>query len=143
LADDHDLSRFVEAQDVGDTYDAAVAQLRAGHKTGHWMWFIFPQLAGLGRSSMSAQFAIGSLDEARAYLRHAVLGPRLMECATIVAGTRGRTAEQIFGGIDALKLRSSVTLFLRTAPDVDVFRQILDRYYDGEGDARTVELLEQ
>jgi uncharacterized protein (DUF1810 family) len=143
LADDHDLSRFVEAQDVGDTYDAAVSQLRAGHKTGHWMWFIFPQLAGLGRSSMSAQFAIGSLDEARAYLRHAVLGPRLMECATIVAGTRGRTAEQIFGGIDALKLRSSVTLFLRTAPDVDVFRQILDRYYDGEGDARTVELLEQ
>jgi uncharacterized protein (DUF1810 family) len=136
-----DLTRFLDAQDAGNTYSDAVKQLRAGRKTGHWMWFIFPQLLGLGHSPTSVHFAIESLDEARAYLRHTVLGSRLVECATIVAGTPGRSAEQIFGGIDALKLCSSVTLFMRAAPDIDVFRQVLDRFFDGVPDTRTDDLL--
>src|SRR5207253_2279044 len=105
------LERFVRAQDEGGTYQRAAAELRAGRKTGHWMWFIFPQVAGLGVSAMSQRYAISGLPEARAYLSHPVLGPRLTECARIVAGTEGGTAEDIFGGIDAVKLRSSMTLF--------------------------------
>jgi uncharacterized protein (DUF1810 family) len=101
------------------------------------MWFVFPQIAGLGQSATSRFFAISSLEEARAYLRHAVLGPRLIESARIVADTGGRTAEQIFGGIDAQKLRSSMTLFSRAAPDEPVFAQVLERYFDGVADAAT------
>jgi uncharacterized protein (DUF1810 family) len=105
------LDRYVTAQERGGTYQRAVAELRAGAKVSHWMWFVFPQIAGLGMSAMSREYAISSIAEARAYLDHPVLGPRLVECAGIVAGTEGRSAEQIFGPVDAMKLRSSMTLF--------------------------------
>jgi uncharacterized protein (DUF1810 family) len=101
------------------------------------MWFVFPQIAGLGRSPAARMYAISGLPEAKAYLTHPVLGPRLVECAALVAGLSGRTAEQIFGGIDALKLRSSMTLFLRAAPDEPVFRQVLDQYFGGKPDPAT------
>ena len=115
--DPYHLQRFVAAQDAGRTYDHAAAELRAGRKTSHWMWFIFPQIAGLGYSPASQTYAITSLDEARAYLAHPVLGARLIDCANILTGLTGRTAEQIFGEVDALKLRSSVTLFMHAAPE--------------------------
>ena len=136
-ADPYDLERFVAAQDDAGTYDQALAELRRGRKRSHWMWFVFPQIAGLGHSHVSRMYAISGLDEARAYLAHPVLGPRLAECAGIVAGLSGRTAEQIFGGIDAIKLRSSMTLFWRAAPDQPVFRQVLDQYFAGEPDPAT------
>ena len=126
-----DLERFVKAQDSGGTYHQAVRELRNGRKTSHWMWFIFPQIAGLGRSAMAQAFAISDLAEAQAYLRHPMLGPRLVECAGIVASHRGLTAEQIFGGIDSIKLRSSMTLFAHADPGQPVFRQVIDQYYDG------------
>ncbi len=136
MADDpYDLERFVTAQ--GAIYERALAELRRGSKAGHWMWFVFPQIAGLGLSDMAQRYSIASLDEARAYLRHPVLGPRLRTCAAVVADTTGRSAEQIFGGIDAIKLRSSMTLFLRAAPDEDVFATVLERYFDGEADPAT------
>ena len=135
--DPYDLRRFVAAQDAGGTYERAAAELRAGRKDSHWMWFIFPQIAGLGFSLASRTYAISSLEEARAYLAHPVLGPRLVECAAIVAGLRGRTAEHIFGEVDAQKLCSSVTLFLHAGPDQPVFRQVLDHYFDGVPDAAT------
>ncbi len=139
--DPFDLSRFVEAQDRGDCYRRAVEELRRGQKATHWMWFVFPQVAGLGLSAMARQYAIASLEEARAYLDHPRLGPRLKECAGIVADTEGRTAEQIFGGIDTQKLRSSMTLFLRAAPEEGRFRRVLDRYFEGVPDAATDRLL--
>jgi len=126
-----DLERFVKAQDSGGTYHQAVRELSNGRKTSHWMWFIFPQIAGLGRSAMAQAFAISDLAEAQAYLRHPMLGPRLVECAGIVASHRGLTAEQIFGGIDSIKLRSSMTLFAHADPEQPVFRQVIDQYYDG------------
>jgi uncharacterized protein (DUF1810 family) len=135
--DRYDLQRFVAAQDAGDTYDHATAELRSGHKTSHWMWFIFPQVAGLGYSPASRTYAITSLAEAGAYLAHPVLGARLIECAEILARVPGRTAEQIFGEVDALKLRSCVTLFMRAAPGEPVFRQVLDQYFDGIPDSAT------
>jgi uncharacterized protein (DUF1810 family) len=135
--DRYDLQRFVAAQDAGGTYDHAVAQLRAGRKTSHWMWFVFPQIAGLGYSHVSRTYAITSLAEARAYLAHPVLGARLIECFCILTGVAGRTAEQVFGEVDALKLRSCVTLFMHAAPDEPVFRQVLEQYYDGIPDAAT------
>ena len=137
MDDPYNLERFAAAQDAGGTYQQAVAELRRGRKTSHWMWFVFPQIAGLGYSATSRMFAISSLEEARAYLAHPVLGPRLVECATIVAQTQGRTAEQIFGGIDAQKLRSCVTLFLRADPGQPVFGQVLARYFDGRPDPAT------
>jgi uncharacterized protein (DUF1810 family) len=130
-----DLQRFTEAQAA--TYDRALAELRQGRKTGHWIWFVFPQLAGLGHSATSQYYAIGSLAEARAYLGHPVLGARLRECAAVVAATEGRSAIDIFGPIDALKLRSSMTLFARAVPDEPVFAAVLDRLYDGVPDAAT------
>ena len=136
-----DLERFVQAQEAGGTYGRAVDELRRGRKTGHWIWFVFPQIAGLGRSTTSAHYSIVSLAEARAYLRHPVLGPRLAECATIVAQTQDKSAEQIFGDLDALKLRSSMTLFHRAAEDEPLFRQVLDRFFDGEPDPATDRLL--
>ena len=140
--DPYDLARFVAAQDAAGTYGRAVAELRAGRKESHWMWFVFPQIAGLGRSPAARRFAISSLDEARAYLRHPVLGPRLAECATILAQVPGRSAEQIFGGLDALKLRSSMTLFLRAAPPGEPrYGQVLTQYFGGIPDPATDALL--
>ncbi len=136
-ADPYDLQRFVAAQDAGGTYRRAAAELRNGRKDSHWMWFVFPQVAGLGYSQASRTYAISSPAEARAYLAHPVLGPRLIECAAILAGLPDRTAEQIFGEVDALKLRSSMTLFMRAAPGEPVFRQVLDRYFGGEPDSAT------
>lgn len=135
-----DLERFVRAQDEHGTYTQALAELRAGRKTSHWMWFVFPQVAGLGRSATAQAYAIADLAEARAYLAHPVLGPRLVECAEMVAEHRDKSAEQIFGGIDAMKLRSSMTLFARAGAE-PVFREVLDRYFDGEEDSATVERL--
>ncbi len=139
MDDPYDLERFLSAHDVDDTYDRAVAELRRGQKTGHWMWFVFPQIAGLGQSPTARKFAISSLGEAKVYLRHPVLGPRLLQCAGIVAVTQGRSAEQIFGGVDAQKLRSSMTLFLRSAPSEPVFGQVLDLYFDGTPDTATTQ----
>ena len=134
-----DLSRFVAAQDEGGVYGRAVAELEAGRKTSHWMWFVFPQIAGLGRSPTAQRFAIASLDEAEAYLRHPVLGARLLECTRIVAELRGRSADEIFGPTDAMKLRSSMTLFARAAPDEPLFGRVLDLYFDGVPDPATDE----
>jgi uncharacterized protein (DUF1810 family) len=141
MAGRHDLQRFVDAQNRGDTYEAALSELRGGRKTSHWMWFVFPQIAGLGQSPISRQFAIASLDEARAYLDHRVLGPRLTECARVLTEHPAASAEQIFGHIDALKLRSSMTLFARADPDEPVFGQVLDQYFGGEADEATDRLL--
>src|SRR5207237_2349067 len=120
--DPFDLQRFVTAQDSGGTYERAAAELRAGRKASHWMWFVFPQIAGLGYSPTARAYAITSLAEARAYLAHPVLGARLTECAGVLAGLRSRTAEQVFGEVDALKLFSSMTLFRHAAPGEPVFR---------------------
>jgi uncharacterized protein (DUF1810 family) len=139
--DPFDLERFVTAQDERGVYAAALAELRRGRKTSHWMWFVFPQIRGLGLSAMSRKYAIASVAEAAAYLRHPVLGPRLIECTEVVAQTRGRTADEIFGGIDAQKLHSSMTLFLHAAPDEPVFRAVLDRYFEGTTDLATDERL--
>jgi uncharacterized protein (DUF1810 family) len=139
--DPYDLARFVHAQDDGGTYVHALAELRRGRKTSHWMWFVFPQLAGLGRSFMAQRYAIRSLDEARAYLAHPTLGPRLVECAGIVAATSAPSAEAIFGGIDAQKLRSSMTLFLRADPSQQMFQQVLDAFFGGKADPATDNLL--
>ena len=130
-----DLVRFTAAQDSGGTYRRALAELRAGRKVSHWMWFVFPQIAGLGRSAMAQAYAISSLDEARAYLADPVLGPRLLECAEAVLEHPDRSAEQIMGGIDALKLRSSMTLFGAADPAQPVFRQVLDAFFDGPDQA--------
>jgi uncharacterized protein (DUF1810 family) len=138
--DPFDLARFVAAQEAGGTYDRALAELRRGRKTSHWMWFVFPQLAGLGRSATSRRYAIGSLDEARAYLRHPLLGARLRDCAAVVAAARPG-AEAILGAIDAQKLQSSMTLFLRAAPEEPVFAQVLHRHFGGMPDATTDDLL--
>ena len=137
MGDPFDLARFVAAQDSDGVYAGAVAELRAGRKTSHWMWFVFPQIAGLGFSSVSRRYGIASLDEARAYLRHEVLGPRLRECAGIVAATADRSAEDIFGGVDAQKLRSSMTLFHRADPAEPVFSRVLERCFDGVPDPET------
>lgn len=141
MADQDNLERFVAAQDASGTYRRAVDELRAGFKSSHWMWFVFPQIAGLGQSPVSREYAISSLEEAAAYLRHPVLGPRLRECAEILAGIKGRSADQIFGSIDAMKLRSSMTLFHRAAPDDPLFAQVLTRYFDGIPDHATDALL--
>jgi uncharacterized protein (DUF1810 family) len=135
----HDLDRFLAAQQ--DAYVGALEELRQGRKTGHWIWFVFPQLAGLGRSEMSRYYAITSLDEARAYLVHPVLGARLGECVTAVLATKGRTAVEIFGAIDAVKVRSSMTLFHRAAPDDPLFATVLDRFYERRPDETTDALL--
>ena len=133
------LDRFVDAQD--GVYERALGELRAARKTSHWMWFVFPQITGLGFSAMAQRYAIGSLAEARDYLAHPILGARLRECAEVVADTDGRSAEQIFGAIDAVKLRSSMTLFHRAAPDEPVFARVLDKYFDATPDPATDERL--
>ena len=136
-----DLERFVAAQE--GVYEGALGELRQGRKTGHWIWFTFPQLAGLGRSEMSRFYGIESLAEARAYLDHPVLGARLRDCVGAVLATSGRTAEAIFGSLDAMKVRSSMTLFHRAAPEVPLFREMLDRFYAGATDDATDMLLRQ
>ena len=141
MDDAYNLARFVEAQDSAGTYRQALSELSAGAKRSHWMWFIFPQIAGLGFSATSRKYAIASVDEARAYLDHPVLGGRLRESCDAVVAVEGRTAEQIFGGIDARKLHSSATLFHRAAPGEPVFQQILDKYFDGEPDVATDRIL--
>ena len=131
----YDLDRFLAEQ--AHVYGGVLDELRRGRKTGHWIWFIFPQIAGLGYSAMSQRFAIASLDEARAYLAHPVLGARLRDCAEVLLGIEGQSAEAILGSIDARKLRSSMTLFHRAAPDEPVFAEVLDRYFDGVPDELT------
>lgn len=141
MDDPYDLERFVTAQNSGGTYDQALAELQNGSKRTHWMWFVFPQITGLGKSAASRKYAISSLDEARAYLAHPVLGPRLIECADTVGGLKDLTASQIFGAVDAKKLHSSMTLFLRAEPGETAFKQVLSRFFDGEPDPATDELL--
>jgi uncharacterized protein (DUF1810 family) len=133
------LQRFVEAQDARATYATALQELRAGRKRSHWVWFVFPQVAGLGRSPIAQRFAISSLPEAKAYLDHPVLGPRLVEAARALTGLVGRTASEVLGDVDAMKLRSSMTLFARAAPDEPVFQDVLDRYFAGNADAATLQ----
>ncbi len=134
----HDLSRFVVAQ--ADVHATALAELRAGAKRSHWMWFVFPQIAGLGQSAMARRYAIASAGEARAYLAHPLLGPRLIEATNAVVAARG-SAEAILGGIDATKLRSAMTLFAAVADDPTPFQTALDRFYDGAPDPATLALL--
>lgn len=136
---DFDLERFRAAQD--GIYAGVVDELRRGRKTGHWIWFIFPQMDGLGTSPMSQRYAIGSLAEAQAYLADPVLGSRLRECAQLLLDSPGSSATEILGDVDSRKVRSSATLFLRADPDEPVFRALLDRFYDGIPDARTDHLL--
>ena len=142
MQDAYGLQRFVAAQDQAGTYAAAVQELRAGRKRGHWMWFVFPQIAGLGQSPTSRRYAISSLDEARAYLAHPVLGPRLLECTNILGELEGDSAEDVFGGIDAMKLRSSMTLFAHADPVRPEFKTVLDAYFGGAPDPATERLLE-
>ena len=137
--DPWDLDRFVQAQ--AGMHDAAVRELRAGRKTGHWIWYELPQVAGLGQSPMSVRYAISGLDEARAYLAHPVLGPRLVECCEALLVHAGRDPADILGSIDARKVRSSMTLFHRADPNAAIFRGVLDAFYGGTPDQRTDELL--
>jgi uncharacterized protein (DUF1810 family) len=139
--DTFDLDRFVSAQE--DVYDSAVAEIRAGRKRTHWMWFVFPQLRGLGSSPISRQFAIRSAAEARAYLAHPILGPRLLECCEALLRVNGGSANEIFGSPDDLKLRSCATLFASISEPGSVFERVLGRFFDGAPDGRTEALLLQ
>jgi uncharacterized protein (DUF1810 family) len=141
VGDPFHLERFIDAQDRDGTYEQALEELRRGRKRSHWMWFVFPQVAGLGQSSTSRYFALTSLDEAQAYVRHPVLGHRLRESIEALMETSSGSAEDILGDIDAQKLRSSMTIFLRASPgDPDVTR-VLDRFFDGQPDSETDRLL--
>lgn len=138
-ADRFDLQRFVRAQE--DSFSEALAELKNGRKRSHWMWFIFPQIDGLGHSSMTKRYSIKSLDEAGAYLQHPILGKRLKECAEAVLAIEGKTVSEIFGFPDDLKLKSSMTLFDAASGDDDLFSRILDKYFQGQKDLRTLALL--
>jgi uncharacterized protein (DUF1810 family) len=138
-SDPFDLQRFVDAQ--ARVYPDVLEELRDGRKRSHWIWFIFPQIAGLGSSPTAARYAISSVDEARAYLRHEVLGPRLHECAQLVNAVQGRSISEIFGSPDDMKVRSSMTLFAQATEDNHDFLELLERYYDGEEDPLTLERL--
>ena len=133
------LDRFLDAQ-RGD-YAAALAEVRRGRKTSHWMWYIFPQIAGLGQSSTARYYSIRDLEEARDYYAHPVLGQRLREISGVLLELRGSDPVAVFGGIDSMKLKSSMTLFAVAAPDDPLFRQVLDKYYGGEQDALTLRIL--
>jgi uncharacterized protein (DUF1810 family) len=137
--DPHDLARFVLAQQ--GTYERALAEIANGDKRSHWMWYVFPQLAGLGASATSRKYAIKSLAEAQAYLRHEILGPRLVACAEAALAVEGRSALQIFGSTDELKLRSSATLFTQIAPSGSVFHRLLDKCFAGQADEATLQIL--
>jgi uncharacterized protein (DUF1810 family) len=140
MPDPFNLERFVNAQNP--IFDEVVSELRQGRKTTHWIWFIFSQLKGLGTSSMSARYGISSQPEAKAYLDHPILGPRLIECTEIVNAVEGRSIEEIFGGIDSVKFRSSMTLFSTVSQGNRIFQDALDKYFDGESDKHTVKLLQ-
>ena len=139
MADEFNLNRFVTAQEP--LYDSVLHELATGEKISHWMWFIFPQLRGLGRSSTASFYGMASEAEASAYWRHPVLGARLAECCSAILRIKERTALEVFGSPDDMKLKSSMTLFERAAPDAPVFAQVLDRYFGGCCDGRTLELL--
>jgi uncharacterized protein (DUF1810 family) len=139
IDDPHNLSRFIEAQERD--YNRALSEIAAGKKRSHWMWYIFPQVAGLGFTATSQHYAIKTLDEAKAYLAHPVLGPRLRECAQTVVDLEGRRAHDVFGSPDDLKLRSSATLFACVSPQGSVFHRLIEKYYGGAFDDRTLRLL--
>ena len=141
MTDAYNLHRFLTAQ--APTYNSVLAELRAGRKSSHWIWFIFPQIAGLGHSVMAQQFAIASLNEAKAYLQHPILGKRLRECTQLVLDVNGRSAEEIFSYPDHLKFRSCMTLFLTAATDNAIFNNALLKYFDGQPDQRTLDILTQ
>jgi uncharacterized protein (DUF1810 family) len=132
-----DLQRFVDAQDAAGTYDAALAELLAGGKRSHWMWFVFPQVAGLGHSATAQRYAVSGLAEARAYLAHPVLGPRLVACARALTGLQATDPVEVLGPVDAQKLQSSMTLFARADPHEAVFQDVLDQYFEGSPDDAT------
>jgi uncharacterized protein (DUF1810 family) len=136
MNDPHNLQRFLDAQE--SVFEEAQSELRAGGKEGHWMWFIFPQLKGLGSSPMAATFGIASKDEAEAYLQHPVLGPRLTECTRLVNEVKGKSIQEIFGQIDSMKFRSSMTLFAEAATTNEIFREALENYFAGQPDPLTV-----
>ena len=138
-SDAHDLARFVAAQ--RGSYEHALAEIASGRKRSHWMWYVFPQVAGLGLSATSRKYAIASLAEAEAYLRHEVLGPRLIACADAALAIEGRSVREIFGSPDDLKLRSSATLFAQVSPEGSVFHRLLEKYFGGEPDAATLRLV--
>jgi uncharacterized protein (DUF1810 family) len=138
-SDPYNLQRFVQAQNP--VFDQVLRELRSGVKTGHWMWFIFPQIKGLGHSPVSMEFAISSRDEARAYLQHPVLGPRLKECTRLVLQLESRSVEEIFGSPDDMKFRSSMTLFAQVSPEDDIFLRALDKYFGGAPDRLTLDRL--
>lgn len=139
MTDAYNLHRFLDAQER--VYDTVLNELRAGRKSSHWIWFIFPQIAGLGYSVMTKQFAIASLDEAKAYLQHPVLGQRLRECTQLVLNVNGRSVEEIFGYPDNLKFRSCMTLFLTAATNNALFKNALLKYFDGQPDQKTLDIL--
>ena len=141
IDDPHHLERFVKAQDADDTYARALAELRAGRKRGHWMWFVFPQIAGLGQSETSRRYAIASRAEVVAFLAHPLLGPRLIESAQVLNQSRALSASEIFGPVDARKLQSCMTLFMRAAPEEPAFANVLERYFAGVPDRNTDRLL--
>lgn len=139
--DRHDLARFVTAQDASGTWDQALGELRAGRKRSHWMWFVLPQVAGLGQSPTSRFYAVSGLDEARAYLAHPVLGPRLHEACAALLAVDSTSADEVLGSVDGQKLRSSMTLFARADPGDQDFPAVLEKYFGGEPDAATDRLL--
>jgi uncharacterized protein (DUF1810 family) len=141
MTDPYNLQRFLDAQE--HVYEAVLDELRAGRKSSHWIWFIFPQITGLGHSGMAQKFAIASLDEAKAYLQHPILGPRLRECTQLVLNVEGRSAEEIFSYPDNLKFRSCLTLFMAATTDNKIFKDALLKYFDGEPDTLTLDLLAQ
>lgn len=137
--DPHNLGRFIQAQE--HDYEEALSEIRSGRKRSHWMWYVFPQFEGLGMSAMSHRYSIKSVDEARAYLAHPLLGPRLIECVDAALGVSGFSAADIFGSPDDLKLRSSATLFAHVSPVGSVFHQLLDKYFHGQPDTKTLQLM--
>ena len=141
MGDPHNLDRFVHAQEY--SYDQALAEIRSGRKRSHWMWFIFPQFKGLGASPTASHYALGSVEDAEAYLQHPLLGPRLLECAEAVLALEGKSASEVFGYPDDLKLRSCATLFAQVSPPGSVFEQLLGKYFDGRPDEKTLAFLKK
>ena len=139
MTDSHNLLRFVDAQEPD--YQTALDEINAGRKRSHWMWYVFPQYDGLGFSPTSIHYAIKSLEEARAYLDHPVLGPRLRECVDALLAVTGRTAHEVFGSPDDMKLRSSMTLFAHVSPEGSAFEQVMEKYFEGQRDRKTIELI--
>lgn len=139
-SDEHGLDRFVQAQE--GCYSRALAEIKNGRKVSHWMWYVFPQFLGLGQSEMSRRYAIASVAEAKAYLEHPILGPRLRECCEAALSVEGRSAHQIFGSPDDLKLNSCATLFARVSPGGSVFHRVLDKFFDGTSDDKTLRLMQ-